>query len=120
MRRHVALTRRIRALDPRKDSAELAEGRLRDFVERIRELIRLRDRAPESIPGLEGIITISLKLLQAKREQFHLPVIHSEIDSDDDLEEGGTGVPSSVGGGPLSTCGSGARLFSESDEVNDW
>jgi len=121
MRRHLVVTKRIRSLDPHRDSAEFAEGRLVDYSERIMELVRLRDEAPEDIATLQGLISVSMKLLVLKREQFNLPVVHgSEISDEDNLDSGGTGMPAPITGGPWSLSGSGGRLFTESAEWNDW
>jgi hypothetical protein len=120
MRRHLVLTKRIRALDHRRDSAEFAEGRLLDYAARIKELIRLRDESPEEISTLNGMIAVSLKILQLKRQEFNLPVVHGDDDPNNLLDEGGSGVPSPVQIGPFSLTGCGGRLFSESDECNDW
>lgn len=118
MRRHLSLTRRIRALHPRNDSAEFAEGRLIDYAQRILDLKRLEDQTPDDIATLKGIISVSMKLLVLKRQQFNLPVVHSSEVGDDDLEDGGAGVP--ISSGPLFLSGSGGRLFTESEECNDW
>jgi hypothetical protein len=121
MRRHLSLTKRIRALDPHRDSAEFAEGRLVDYSEQIMELIRLRDDAPEDIATLQGLISVSMKLLVLKRQQFNLPVVHgSETSDEDDLDTGGTGIPAPISFGPWLLSGSSGRLFSESAEWNDW
>jgi hypothetical protein len=114
------MTRRIRALDHRRDSAEFAEGRLRDYVARIRELVRLRDESPEQIATLRGAIEVSLRLIQLKFEQFNLPVVHGDENPLDGMQDGGASIPSPVHSGPLSRTGSGGRLFTESDEYNDW
>ena len=47
VRKHLILTRRIRALDHRKDSAEFAEGRLQDYCARIQELQELRGQVED-------------------------------------------------------------------------
>ena len=120
MRRHLILTRRIRALDHRRDTAEFAEGRLLDYAERIRELEKLQRETPEQIDGLQKLITVSRQILWLKRKQFNLPVAHSADNPDDDFEEPGLGVPSPIPFGPFSMCGSGGRTFEESFEWNDW
>lgn len=120
MRRHLVLTRRIRSLDHRKDSAEFAEGRLRDYAERIAELIRIQTRSAEPIEGLQKLILVSKQILDLKCQQFTLPIFHTGRTIDDDFEEPGTGVPCSIPFGPFSLKGSGGRTFEESFEWNDW
>src|SRR5258708_2828702 len=120
MRRHLVLTRRIRALDHRKDSAEFAEGRLWDYRDRIRELISLQLMAPEPIDGLQKLITVSLQILALKRKQFNLPVAQSSDNPQDYFDEPGTGIPCLIPNGPFVLRGSGGRTFMESYERNDW
>ena len=121
MRRHLALTKRIRALDPKRDSAEIVEGKLVYYGERIMELIRIREQAPKDIATLNGLISVSMKLMVLKRQQFNLPVVHgSEISDEDNLDTGGTGVTAPISAGPWSLSGAGGRLFSESAEWSDW
>ena len=103
MRRHLALTKRIRALDPKRDSAEIVEGKLVYYGERIMELIRIREQAPKDIATLNGLISVSMKLMVLKRQQFNLPVVHgSEISDEDELDTGGMGVPAPISAGPWS------------------
>src|SRR5438270_14045456 len=120
LRRHLVVTRRIRALDPRKDSVEFAEGRLLDYSARIEELVNLREDAEDIISTLSGAISVSLKILKLKLAQFNLPVTHGHIFPGDDMESGGPAILIPVHSGPLSREGSGGRTFAESDERNDW
>jgi hypothetical protein len=120
MRRHMVLTRRIRALDHRTDSAEFAEGRLWDYRDRIKELLRLQADSTDVIDGLQKLITVSLQILALKRKQFNLPVVQTGDGPEDDFDEPGLGVPCPIPFGPFSLRGSGGRTFKESAEWNDW
>jgi hypothetical protein len=120
MRRHLVITRRIRALDHRKGSVEFAEGRLWDYRDRIRELIALQTMADEPIDGLQKLITVSLQILALKRKQFNLPVVQTGDKPENDFDEPGLGVPCPIPFGPFSLQGSGGRTFKESAEWNDW
>jgi len=120
MKRHLAITRRVRSLDHRRDSSEFAEGRLMDFRERIRELMQLQKESPEAIDGLQKLITVSLQILALKRKQFNLPVAQSGDVPGDDFDNPGLGIPCTIPFGPFKMSGSGGRTFEESFEWNDW
>lgn len=117
LQRHLRMTRRIREMSARKDSAEFAEGRLLDYEERIRQLEKLCDESRDSpIETLKGMIAVSYKVLALKRSEFNFPVPHDS--SDPDEATGGSPVP--VPSKPFVLTGAGGRTFAESGEWNDW
>ena len=121
VRKHLVLTRRIRGLDPRKDSPEFAEGRLNDYAARVAGLLRLLDQVEDDQGILSGAIAVSLNVHRNKCGDFKLPVAAGGFDQDEDMpemDEGG--FPVRVPRPPFTLSGSGARTFADSHEWNDW
>lgn len=120
VRKHLILTRRIRALDPRKDSSEFAEGRLQDYCARIQELQDLQNHVEDPQGILSGAIAVSIRIMRNKVAQFKLPIVFGDSGGPGEFDLGEGGFPVPVHVGPYSLSGSGSRTFAEAEEWNDW